>query len=52
MCIRDRFRRLNQEGVTIVMITHEREIAEHANRIIMIRDGKIVDEIRRDENNE
>lgn len=50
--VMDIFRRLNQEGVTIVMITHEREIAEHANRIIMIRDGKIVDEIRRDENNE
>lgn len=50
--VMDIFRKLNQEGVTIVMITHEREIAEHANRIIMIRDGKIVDEIRRDENNE
>ncbi|MDU1414706.1 MAG: ABC transporter ATP-binding protein [Clostridium sp.] len=50
--VMDIFRRLNQEGVTIVMITHEREIAEHANRIIMIRDGKIVDEIRRNENNE
>lgn len=50
--VMDIFRRLNQDGVTIVMITHEREIAEHANRIIMIRDGKIVDEIRRNENNE
>lgn len=32
---------LHQEGVTIVMITHEREIAEHAERILYIYDGKI-----------
>ena len=35
------FRELNSEGVTIVMITHEREIAEHARRIMTIRDGEI-----------
>jgi len=36
------FQKLNKEGRTIVMITHEPDIAEHAKRIIHIRDGKIV----------
>lgn len=36
------FRKLNREGHTIVMITHEADIAEYAKRIIHIRDGKIV----------
>lgn len=35
------FQKLNKEGHTIVMITHEPDIAEHAGRIIHIRDGKI-----------
>jgi len=36
------FQHLNDEGHTIVMITHEPDIAEHAKRIITIRDGKLV----------
>ena len=35
------FQKLNNDGHTIVMITHEPDIAEHAKRIITIRDGKI-----------
>jgi len=35
------FQRLNDEGHTIIMITHEPDVAEHAKRIIHIRDGKI-----------
>ncbi len=35
------FQKLNDEGHTIVMITHESDIAEHAKRIIHIKDGKI-----------
>jgi putative ABC transport system ATP-binding protein len=35
------FQRLHNEGNTIILVTHERDIAEHANRIIQIRDGKI-----------
>ncbi len=35
------FHQLNDEGVTIVMITHELEIAEHAGRIVTIRDGRL-----------
>ena len=33
------FAQLHSEGVTIVMITHEPEIARHAQRIVTIRDG-------------
>ncbi len=36
------FQKLNAQGHTIVMITHESDIAEYAKRIIHIRDGKIV----------
>jgi len=36
------FQKLHNEGHTIVMITHERDIARHAKRIIHIRDGKII----------
>lgn len=38
------FHKLNEEGVTIVMITHESAIADHAQRILSIRDGEIVQE--------
>lgn len=36
------FRKLNDGGHTIVMITHEPDIAEHAKRIIHLKDGKII----------
>jgi putative ABC transport system ATP-binding protein len=36
------FKKLNKDlGITIVMITHEFDIAKYANRLIFIRDGKI-----------
>lgn len=38
------FQKLNNDGHTIVMITHEPDIAEHAKRVITIRDGKILDD--------
>ena len=38
------FQKLNKEGHTIVMITHEPDIAAYAKRIILLRDGKIVRE--------
>jgi putative ABC transport system ATP-binding protein len=37
-------RRLNAEGMTIVLITHESDIAEFAKRVIVLRDGRIVEE--------
>ncbi|MFA5355960.1 MAG: ABC transporter permease [Candidatus Omnitrophota bacterium] len=33
---------LNKKGKTVVVVTHENEIAAHAQRVIMMRDGKIV----------
>jgi len=35
------FRQLNEEGHTIVMVTHEHDIAAHAKRVITLRDGVI-----------
>ncbi|MBF0331411.1 MAG: ABC transporter permease [Candidatus Omnitrophica bacterium] len=35
-------KKLNEQGKTIVMVTHEREVAEQAKRIISMRDGRIV----------
>ncbi|HLH79083.1 MAG TPA: ABC transporter ATP-binding protein [Chthonomonas sp.] len=36
------FQRLHREGKTVVLVTHEPDIAEHAERIIRFRDGKVV----------
>ena len=37
------FQKLNEEGVTIVMITNEPEIAAHAKRVLHIRDGMLLE---------
>jgi putative ABC transport system ATP-binding protein len=34
--------RLSQQGITIVMVTHEPDIAAHARRLVQFRDGRIV----------
>jgi putative ABC transport system ATP-binding protein len=45
------FARLHRQGNTIILVTHEREIAERADRIVHLRDGKIErDEIVTHEN--
>lgn len=46
--IMDIFQKLNDEGLTIVLVTHEPDIAQFAKRSIQFRDGKI----RRDERNQ
>lgn len=33
---------LNEKGITIVLVTHDRDIADHAERVITVRDGVIV----------
>ncbi len=41
--IMDIFQRLNREnGITVILITHEHEIAEYGHRIIRFRDGTVV----------
>ena len=35
------FQRLNDEGVTVLMITHDADIAAHAKRVVTIRDGEL-----------
>lgn len=39
--IMELFRQLNNEGVTVVMITHDRKVAEQADRIVYIIDGEL-----------
>jgi len=36
------FQELNDQGITIVLVTHEPEIAEYTRRIVMMRDGLVV----------
>ncbi|MFF5075630.1 ABC transporter ATP-binding protein [Actinoplanes sp. NPDC000266] len=43
----DLLRRLNEEGTTIVLITHDRDIAASLPRQVEIRDGRIVSDVRR-----
>lgn len=39
---------LNRKGHTIVLVTHEKEVAEHAKRIVRMRDGRIISDERRE----
>ena len=39
------FQELNGEGKTIVLITHEQDISEHAKRVVTFRDGKILSDV-------
>ena len=36
------FQELNDQGITIVMITHEADIGDHAKRLVRIKDGRVV----------
>jgi putative ABC transport system ATP-binding protein len=36
------FQKLNEEGITIVMVTHERDFAAFAKRIVEMRDGRVI----------
>ena len=42
------FKQLNQEGVTVIMITHDANIASNAKRVLHILDGKLTEDERRE----
>ena len=39
------FQELNEEGKTVVLITHELDISEHAKRVVTFRDGKVLSDV-------
>jgi len=45
--IMDIFKKMNEQGKTVIMVTHEPDIAAYTKRIIVMRDGKIVSDERR-----
>ena len=42
------FRRLRDDGHTVVLITHDAEVASHADRIFMIHDGEVHEQLRQE----
>ena len=38
------FQRLNDDGITVIVVTHEPDIAEYASRRILFRDGKVIED--------
>jgi len=38
------FRRLTQQGMTVIIVTHEPDVAAHAQRLLRVRDGRIVED--------
>ncbi|MCB1519285.1 MAG: ABC transporter ATP-binding protein [Hyphomicrobiaceae bacterium] len=44
--IMDLFTQLHRDGMTIIMVTHEAEVADYAERLLRFRDGLLVDDIR------
>lgn len=42
------FARLHQQGNTIILVTHEPDIAAHARRVIVLRDGKVASDEKRE----
>ena len=45
--IMDIFKKMNEQGKTVIMVTHEPDIAAYTKRILVMRDGKLVSDERR-----
>jgi putative ABC transport system ATP-binding protein len=46
--IMEQFTELNKEGTTVILVTHEQEVADYAERIITVRDGTILSDEKRE----
>jgi len=42
------FQELNSQGTTVVIVTHEKEVAEHCTRNVIFRDGRVEEDVRVD----
>src|SRR5213594_2596677 len=42
------FQELNAHGITIVLVTHEPDIADHCSRVVRFRDGRVIEDRRND----
>jgi putative ABC transport system ATP-binding protein len=40
------FKQLHRQGRTIVLVTHDEEVAEHADRVIVLKDGTVAEDRR------
>lgn len=47
VAIMNQFSQLNKEGTTVILVTHEQEVADYAKRIITVRDGMILSDEER-----
>jgi putative ABC transport system ATP-binding protein len=43
------FEQLHANGITIIMVTHEADVAAHARRVVTFKDGRIMDDRRQDQ---
>jgi putative ABC transport system ATP-binding protein len=41
------FQELGRSGITVILVTHEQDIAEHASRVVVVKDGRVQSDKRR-----
>ena len=44
--VMDIFKRLNEQGITVILVTHEPDVAEQTQRTVLFRDGRIIQDTR------